>query len=211
MIKTIHPAITRLFQYKFCNLFGLTIQEWSLVLKSSKNKKEDCENQLHNLALSKVYIMCSCIVPRGHYTFLYQQRVNTPLPPHQLLNGDIQRPLACLAKSYLRSWLSGVGEYSRMIKKKKETRGCLSSRLGAYTCRVPVKRSLSTQHIFTHKSLVYFTVVFSKGQTKPETWPYWSPLRPLRVACEEMPPPLPVLKRELGKGWGASVYTVYIN
>lgn len=120
MIKTIHPAITRLFQYKFCNLFGLTIQEWSLVLKSSKNKKEDCENQLHNLALSKVYIMCSCIVPRGHYTFLYQQRVNTPLPPHQLLNGDIQRPLACLAKSYLRSWLSGVGEYSRMIKKKKK-------------------------------------------------------------------------------------------
>ena len=36
-----------------------------LVLKSSKNKKEDCENQLDNLALSEVCKMYSCIVPQG--------------------------------------------------------------------------------------------------------------------------------------------------
>ena len=83
--------------------------------------------------------MCSCIVPRGHYRFLGQRRVNSPLLPRLLSNGYIKRHLACLAKTYLRCLLSGWG--STPVWKKKKERGCLLSSLRSVkllAARVPV-------------------------------------------------------------------------
>lgn len=134
--KTIHPAITRLFQHWFCN-YTWTTWKQTLVLKSSKKRKKRWE-LTRQFSILKGIHMCSCIVPRGHYRFPGQRRVNSPLLPRLISNRYIKRHLACLAKTYLRCLLSGWG--STPVWKNKE-RGCLLSRLRSVkvlAARVPV-------------------------------------------------------------------------